>query len=451
MPRGVRRFPAMLESERAVIGYMLRGEGATWAAELQEEDFHDTECQKAFVAIKGLVDEGLDVSALPVHERSGLPMPTVASLKEAGASLGEHQVQTTVTELQRVSGLRSAHRACEDAIARVNKDARLEDVLGPLEATMYRADRAGSSEALDGSDVMANVALRLIDRVKNGSGTEVSTGIKALDRAIIGLRPGKVMVIAGRPGMGKTALSSSIRRGVLAQGYGVVEFNLEMSAEEIAERELAFQAGVNLRKILAAKEVSDDELQRIGSVAGTDLSGRWFIDDRTSSIGGIRRRARIVGGRMARSGVKMGLVILDYIQLAGDHGDGREQSVAAISRGCKLLAKELGCTVLALSQLNRACENRDDRRPILSDLRESGAIEQDADIVAFVYRESVYNPEHPEDDAELLIRKHRAGPTGTVRLRFDAKVTSFGDPTPTSRPAGGDGPALLSGPVVIIQ
>lgn len=147
---------------------------------------------------------------------------------------------------------------------------------------------------------------------------------------------------------------------------------------------------------------------------------------------------------MARQGIKLGLVVLDYIQLAGENGDGREQSVSAISRGCKLMAKELDCTVLALSQLNRSCEFREDRRPMLSDLRESGSIEQDADWVGFVYREHMYDTSHPPEDAEFIIRKQRSGPLGTVHLLYDTKSVTFRDvPKPALPPVVEEGPPLV--------
>ncbi len=417
----------MLEAERAVVGALLDSQNESWVSELEDEDFYDQDCRHAFSAIRQILDEGGEVSNTAVSERSGVVSETLELFSSKGKGVTEGQLKTLVADLQRCGALRATFNACEKAIAKVSKDASLEDVLGPLELSLFRSDRQGASEAKDGSEVMQRVLQQFLDKVKNGAKDEISTGIKELDRAIIGLRPGKMFVVAARPSMGKTALADTIRRSVLAQGYGVIQFNLEMSAEEILERELAYQSQTNLRKILAAKDLSEDDIQRIGSVAGTAVGGRWFIDDRTYSIAGIKRRSRLLAGRMARSGIKVGLVILDYIQLAGENGDGREQSVAAISRGCKLLAKELGCTVMALSQLNRSCENREDRRPMMSDLRESGSIEQDADIVSFVYREHMYNTEHPPEDTELIIRKHRSGPTGTVKLHYNPKICNFED------------------------
>lgn len=381
------------------------------------------------------MDEGLEVNRVSVGERAGISLTIVDELSGTASGVTPGQLKTLISEITRTSGLRQIYDVCGKTRDVIGKDTKLEEALAQLESSLYRGDRAGSSEAKDGGEALQGALAAFQTRLSGGGGPEISTGIKALDRAIIGLRSGKNIIIAGRPGMGKTALADSVRRNVLnpdmqnGQLLGVIQFSLEMEAEELAEREIASQAEVDLRKVLAARGLTDEELRRINDVGRKvdNLRSRWFIDDRTYNIAGIRRRARVVSNRMARDGVKTGLVILDYIQLAGENGDGREQSVAAISRGCKLMAKELGCTVLALSQLNRACESRDDRRPLLSDLRESGSIEQDADAVIFVYREHQYDANIPASDAELLIRKQRSGPTGTVRVNFNEKTATFSD------------------------
>lgn len=416
------RFPAALETEKRLLGACLQGREEP-LSELVSDDFYDPELRKAYTAAQGLFTEGLAVTPLTVHERSGVNLEALETMFGMG-HMGPTETQTLLKELKRVSQLRTIGKACHQATQSVGKDASLEEVVGALESVLYSVDHTGSSEAKDAADVQQDVIQGFMDRVANGTPPGIPTGLRELDKAIIGLLPGKLIVVAARPAMGKTALARSIGRNVTALGYGVIDFNLEMEPEELMEREISSQAGVNLRKILTGK-VTQDELGRVGAVRGTQVSERWYIDSRTYSIAGIRRRARILKARMARQGVQLGLVVIDYIQLAGENGDGREQSVAAISRGCKLMAKELGCTVMALSQLNRACEARDDRRPMMSDLRESGTIEQDADIVMFVYRESQYDPSWPQEDAELIIRKQRNGPTGTVRVHYSPKTVSF--------------------------
>ncbi len=433
---GSGRAPTVPESEQACIGSAIRDpESAELvSAELIQTDFYSSKTQAAFKAIQDLGEAGLNVNPVSVSERAGLSLAEVTELVDRAAGVNPAQLKTLIADIRRVGELRNVYLACTNAAAQVSKDSKVEDIVGLLEGGLYKLDRGAGSEAKDGLDVMGAVVADFLKRQKEGGGVEISTGLRDLDRALIGLRPGKMGVIAARPSMGKTALADTIRRAVVAQGYGAVQFSLEMDAEEVLEREIAFQSQLNLRKIMSAKDVTGEELARVrgtidGSLGGTGalVSGRWFIDDRTYSIGGMRRKSRILAGRMARQGVKIGLVVIDYLQLAGDSGEDRQQSIAAISRGSKLMAKELGCTVLALSQLNRSCEYREDRRPMMSDLRESGSIEQDADYVAFVYREAMYDSSHPAEDTELIIRKHRSGPTGTVRLTFNPKTTTFHD------------------------
>ncbi len=428
-PPSFGRAPAVLESECAAIGSALRdAESAELVtSELQQEDFFSSRTGSAFKAIKGLLDDSLTVNPVSVAERSGLPRTDVEELLASAHGIGPSELKTILSEVQRVGALRVIYTACTNASSQIGKDSNLEEVVEALERDLYRSDRSGADEAKDGQSVLGAVVADFLSRHASGGGPEISTGLRDLDRTIIGLRPGKMGVIAARPSMGKTALASTIRRAVISQGYGVIEFALEMSAEELLERELSFQAGLNLQKVLSAKGITPDELQRVGSAAGALLAGRWWIDDVTYGIAGMRRKARIISGRMARQGIKLGLVVIDYLQLAGDNGEDRQQSIAAISRGAKFMAKELGCTVLALSQLNRQCEFREDRRPMMSDLRESGSIEQDADYVCFVYREHLYDSSYPPEDTELIFRKQRSGPIGTIRLKYSPKTVTFSD------------------------
>ncbi len=283
----------------------------------------------------------------------------------------------------------------------------------------------------DGSDVVDGVIAEFVSRLKGEQPPEISTGLAALDRAIIGFRAKKMMVVAGRPGMGKTAFAAGCRRAVTEQGYVVLDFNLEMGKEEVAEREVSFQAKVNLRKVMAAKGLTDDEIARVVGTEGFMKKGLWWVYDSCFSMVEIVRKCRLAKKRAKKEGKKIGLVLIDYLQLLGDVGtEGRQQSVSACSRMTKLLSKEMGCTVMALSQLNRNCEYRDDKRPMMADIRESGSIEQDADIILFLYRDFVYFPTSPREIAELIIRKNRAGPLGTVKVRFNERTVHFDDLPP---------------------
>ena len=284
----------------------------------------------------------------------------------------------------------------------------------------------------DGSEVMDGCVRSFMERHRGEGPPEISTGIRGLDAAIIGLRPKKMYVIAARPGMGKTAMKDTIRRAVMEQGYVVCDFNLEMGSDEIGERELAFRSMVNLRKIMAAREVSPAELERVMGAAGSVPRGLWWVYDNCFSMDNILLRCRSAKKRAAKEGKKIGLVLIDYLQLLSDQGtEGRQQSVSACSRQTKILSKEMDAAVIALSQLNRQCEYREDKRPMLSDIRESGSIEQDADLIAFLYRGHQYDPSMSPEETELIIRKQRAGPTGTVMLKFNPRTVHFSDPEPS--------------------
>lgn len=429
MPKGIPRFPAMRDAERAILGCMVRNSDFRDKAltELTTDDFYYSDTASVFSGFTSLSSAGLTCSPAAVAEHSAKPLVYIRELVEESSGTTDKQLETLIQEVLRVSTLRKTYALCKDVAGSINKDSSVETVLQTLETGLYKQDRKGIEDAIDGSEVMRDAVAEVLAKAAGEGPKAISTGLKELDRAILGLQPGRVFVIAARPGMGKSALADTIRRAVTAQGYGAIQFSLEMSKEEIMEREIAYQSQTNLRKIISGSDMSSDSLARVGDLASSILPGRWYIDDRSFSISAIRRRARILSGRMQRQGIQLGIVVLDYIQLAGDNGEHREQSVASISRGCKQMAKELGCTVVALSQLNRSCDNREDRRPLMSDLRESGAIEQDADIVGFVYREHCYDESVPPEEAEFIIRKHRSGPTGTVRLAYNPKLVCFSD------------------------
>jgi len=276
--------------------------------------------------------------------------------------------------------------------------------------------------------------------------TGLSTGYSKLDQMTGGLQPGDLFILAARPSMGKTALALNVARNAAVDGgKKVAVFSLEMTTRSLVMRMLSSEAQVDFstfRSGLISSEVHGRLMVSAGSLAE---AGIWIDDTGAATVLEIRSKSRRL-----RAEQGLDLVVVDYLQLA--HGDGgsasREQEISEISRGLKGLAKELDIPVLALSQLNRGPESRkEDKRPMLADLRESGAIEQDADIIGFIYRDVVYNKETEfENMAELIIAKQRNGPTGTVQLEFEGRYAQFRDWPISEDPYGGSGGGGFAGP-----
>jgi replicative DNA helicase len=256
--------------------------------------------------------------------------------------------------------------------------------------------------------------------------TGIPSGFRDIDNTTCGFQAGDLIIIAARPSMGKTALALNIARNAAGAGHPCGFFSLEMGRDQLIDRTISSESGVNSLKFRSGR-FSEDDWERIsGAQEVLHELPLWIDDYATLSYGDLWRRAR----RMKKEH-DIRLFIVDYLQLlTGDRGNGRVEEVSSISRNLKAMARELRVPVIVLSQLSRACESRDrdKKRPRLSDLRDSGAIEQDADVVAFIYRDEVYN-ENSKDKgiAELSIAKHRNGPTGTVRLRFYSRNTRFSE------------------------
>jgi replicative DNA helicase len=255
----------------------------------------------------------------------------------------------------------------------------------------------------------------------------IPTGYTDLDRVLHGLQPENLVILAARPGMGKTALSLGIARNVATQtGRPVVFFSMEMGTLELTKRILAMEARVDATRLWTAK-LSEPDWGKISHAVGRLAEAQLYIDDNPHcTVMEMRAKARRLRARFG----DLGLVIVDYIQLMQSsstrRAENRQVEVSEISRGLKILARELGCPVIALSQLNRQLEYRQDKRPMLADLRESGGLEQDADVVMFIYRDEVYNPDSDDrGKAEVIIAKHRNGPTGKAELAFLPQRAEF--------------------------
>jgi replicative DNA helicase len=426
-------------AEFAAVGTLLRGTDEAKEmilTELSASNFSSHQCAEAFAAAQKLMVQGFGINKSSMLDRAKVSSSDLEAMELAFSGSGPSHVRGVIADVRRAHTLRVFQSACESAAASVRKDSDPQQLMDALERELYRAADSGSASVKEGRMVMDTFMAKLLGRMNDTAPPPISTGLRDLDAYIVGLQS-KLYIIAGRPAMGKTAITKTLRNSVIRQGWSVLDVSLEMSAEEHAEREVSERAGINLRKVITGKGMSPEEASRACGVPAMMPVDSWFIEDETYSVDAIIRKSRIVARKALQLGRPLKLVTIDYLQLATGGDDDTQRSLAKFSRGCKLLSRELDCAVVALSQLNRNCEYREDKRPLMADIRESGAIEQDADVIAFVYRDNVYNKSSPEDEGELIIRKQRSGPTGTVYLKWTGKTLSFSD-SETQRPTSGE-------------
>ena len=316
----------------------------------------------------------------------------------------------------------------------------VDQILDEAEGRIFRIGEEGS-KSKQGFQSMDSLVVQLLDRVTelHDNGAEEVTGVRTgyfdLDKMTAGFQPGDLIVLAARPSMGKTAFALNIAEHVaVAEGLPVVVFSMEMGAAQLALR-LVGSLGRIDQQHLRTGSLKDDEWGRLSEAVERLGSVSMFIDESPGlTPSEVRARAR----RQARQCGQLGLIVVDYLQLmsgsAGSNDENRATVIGEISRGLKALAKELRCPVVALSQLNRSVETRTDKRPMMSDLRESGAIEQDADVIMFIYRDDYYTKEACKEPgvAEIIIGKQRNGPTGTIKLFFNKPLTKFDNLAPGS-------------------
>jgi len=324
-----------------------------------------------------------------------------------------------------------ATEIAESALSPSGKE--VGQLLDEAESRIFEIGESGTRGGQGFRDIKQELA-RVFERLDqlyhsdNKSGiTGMPTGLIDLDQKTAGLQSGDLIIIAGRPSMGKTALALNFAEYVaLNMGMPVAIFSMEMSGAQLAQRLLGSMASVDQHNMRTGR-LTDDDWARLSEAIGRLNQAPLFIDD-TGALNALELRAR--ARRLKRQCGKLGLLMVDYLQLmsASTHGqENRATEISEISRSLKALAKELDVPVIALSQLSRAVEQRNDRRPMMSDLRESGAIEQDADVILFIYRDEVYFPDKEEAKgrAEVIIGKQRNGPIGRVELMFQGKHTRF--------------------------
>lgn len=430
-------LPANIEAERSVLGSVLLNDTlVTQVAEvIAASDFYHPPHQIIWQAILTLAQELKRVDLVSVQdqliksqqlESVGGPV-YLASLQEDIISFGLAIQHAQI--VQEKALLRQLITSATDIIANCyNQNTEdIASVLDEAEKTIFTVSQARNQAQF----VQLNIWLKktfahLSDIKTHARGiTGVPTGFSQLDQMTSGLQPGDLIILAARPSMGKTSLALNIAINAAAMERSVGVFSLEMSAEQLTLRLLSTESGIAHHNIRNATISSDDWIS-LTHVAAKLAQYKLFIDDTAGlSIMDLRARARKLAAEH-----KCQLLIIDYLQLLHStrRHENRHQEVSEISRALKALAKELGVPIIALSQLSRAVDSRMDKRPMLSDLRESGAIEQDADVIAFLYRDIVYNAETENPHmAELIIGKQRNGPTGTVFMNFIKELTKFED------------------------
>ncbi|MGD1048771.1 MAG: replicative DNA helicase [Candidatus Krumholzibacteriaceae bacterium] len=429
--------PQNLEAERAVLGgVLLEPEAATMAIEIvAPENFYRPAHGKIFSAMTTLFTkhEPIDVMTLSEELRKtgdldgigGITALTDLVDSTPSAANIEHYARIVLDKYILRQLIRASTDIAEDAYAA----SREADAI--LDAAEQKIFKISESRVTQGFVHIKDVLKERFEEIQHVHETRMSiTGLASgfidLDKYTAGFHPSDLVIIAGRPSMGKTSFALNIAQHVgLMERKPVAIFSLEMSKELLVQRLLCSEAQVDAQKVRRGFTSAKD-IERLTNAAGLLSEAPVFIDD-TPAISTLDMRAR---ARRLKSEYDVALVIIDYLQLArcSERSENRQQEISSISRSMKALAKELSIPVIALSQLSRAVEARGgDRRPMLSDLRESGAIEQDADLVLFLYRPELYDPDDPDKQgrAELIIGKQRNGPTGMVPLVFEKTYTRF--------------------------
>jgi len=438
--RQLRIPPHSIEAESSVLGGLLL-DNTAWDRMgdlLVDGDFYRHEHKLIFAAIGGLINGSKPADVITVYEQ----LQTLGKADESGGlvylnSLAQYVPSASnirrYAEIVRERSILRKLVSASDEIATnaFNPQGKTVDkILDEAEQKIFNIGEEGT-RMKQGFQSMDSLVVELLDRVTEMADnpndiTGVRTGFYEFDKMTSGLQPGDMIVLAARPSMGKTSLAINIAEHVaLNEGLPVAVFSMEMGASQLAVRIVGSIGRIDQGHLRTGK-LTDEEWPRLTEAIEKLRTVSLHIDETPGlSTSELRANAR----RLARQYGRLGLIVVDYLQLMSTSMSGDENratAVGEISRGLKMLAKELKCPVIALSQLSRGVESRTDKRPMMSDLRESGAIEQDADIIMFIYRDDYYNKESKEPGvAEVIISKHRNGPTGTVKLAFLKPLTKF--------------------------
>lgn len=437
----VRTPPHSIQAEQSVLGGLLL-DNAAWdrvADMVGAEDFYRHEHRLIFQHVARLIDANRPADAVTVYESlksagkadevGGLAyLSTLAQNTPSAANIRRYsEIVRDRSVLRRLVSV--GDEIATSALNPQGKDTKT--VLDEAESKVFQIAEEGSRSRqgfVEIEPLLTQVVGRiqeLFERANPSDVTGVPTGFVDVDKMTSGLQPGDLIIVAGRPSMGKTTFAVNIGEHVaVEQGLPVAVFSMEMGAPQLALRMLSSIGRIDQQRLRTGR-LQDDDWPKLTAAIQKMHDAPMYIDE-TPALNSLELRAR--ARRLARTCGKLGLIVIDYLQLmsSATQGENRATEISEISRSLKALAKELQVPVIALSQLNRTVEQRADKRPVMSDLRESGAIEQDADVIFALYREEFYNPDTTEKGvAEVLVLKQRNGPTGRLNLRFAGANTRF--------------------------
>ncbi|MDZ4799474.1 MAG: replicative DNA helicase [Bryobacteraceae bacterium] len=431
-PSHLRLPPQSIESEQSVLGGLLL-DNCAWdrvGDVLAESDFYRSEHRLIFRAIARLIETGKPADSLTIaeflnehgklDETGGLSYIGSLALNTPNAANVRRYAEIVRDRAILRSMAGHAQQMLDDCT--VPNGADPAEITGRMEQAISNLTNRQQGDVVRlGDAVLGAVKHADAMHAQGGGMAGLVTGFVDLDRITSGFADGDLIILAARPGMGKSALVMNIAEHVAQHGETVAVFSLEMSKQQLAMRVLAGKSRVSMHHLRTGR-VNDDQWSSI-TEASTRLLDLPILLDDTPAMTCAQIRARC---RQIKRQHGLALIVVDYLQLMRGDGDNRTQEVGSISRGLKSLAKELAVPVIALSQLSRQVEGRNDKRPLMSDLRDSGEIEQDADFIALLYRDEIYNKDTPaKGTAELLVRKHRNGPLGDIRLCFREELMRF--------------------------
>jgi replicative DNA helicase len=435
--------PHDLDAERAVIGAMLVSETAiaVVAERLAAEDFYSEVHRIIYGAMMRLYSRGEPIDQLTLTNE----LRSVNEFERIGGRPYVFQIVESVPTAANAGRYadivrgKALLRAIIDVGSRITEDAFREpedvsEALDSAEQLVYGVSNRTLREHLAPVSELAPGALEMIQRLyeQEGEVTGVETGFEDLDRLTTGFHKSDLIILAARPAMGKTAMAlNAIWHASGEKKMPVAIFSLEMSKEQLVQRLISQTTRIPAQALRSGNVKAEDWPKLVRGVAEVSRAPIWIDDTAGVTLMEIRAKVRRLASQLnVASELPLSLVVVDYLQLMvgqGNRAENRQQEIAEISRGLKVLARDLNVPVLAIAQLSRAVEARHDKRPLLSDLRDSGAIEQDADMVMFLYRDEYYNPESDDKGiAEVIVGKHRNGPTGKIQLAWMEQYTKFG-------------------------